>query len=104
MKNSTYRRRKNIVSTWKKSAAERIVFAWACRNARQVCSARLGARSMSASLRICHACAVPKLAPYSELAFPVPVRPPCKGGQIHDMEVLHRGRRALKPGKGQIQD
>ena len=24
------------------------------------------------------ACAVPKLAPYSELAFPVPVRPLCK--------------------------
>jgi hypothetical protein len=36
-----------------------------------------GCRSMSASLRICHACAVPKLAPYSELAFPVPVRPLC---------------------------
>ena len=50
------------MSTWKKSAA-RIVFAWACRNARQVCPARLGAGSMSASLRICHACAVPKLAP-----------------------------------------
>ena len=77
IKNSTYRRRKNTVSTWKKSAA-RIVFAWACRNARQVCPARLGAGSMSASLRICHACAVPKLAPYSELAFPVPVRPLCK--------------------------
>ena len=37
-------------------------------------------------------CAVPKLAPYSELAFPVPVRPLCKATS-HDMEVLHRGRR-----------
>ena len=35
MKNSTYRRRKNTVSTWKKSVA-RIVFAWASRNVRQV--------------------------------------------------------------------
>jgi hypothetical protein len=25
-------------------------------------------------------------------------------GQVHDMEVLHRGRRALKPGKGQTRD
>jgi hypothetical protein len=32
-KNSTYRRRRNTVSTWKKSAA-RIVVAWASRNAR----------------------------------------------------------------------
>ena len=48
-------------------------------------------------------CAVPKLAPYSELAFPVPVRPLCKATS-HDMEVLHRRRRALQPGKGQIRD
>jgi hypothetical protein len=47
------------------------------------------------------ACAVPKLAPYSELAFPVSVRPPCKA---HDMDVLHRRGWALKPGKGQIRD
>jgi hypothetical protein len=32
MKDSTYRRRKNTVSTWKKSAA-RIIAAWAARNA-----------------------------------------------------------------------
>ena len=51
MKNSTYRRRRNTVSTWKKSAA-RIVFACASRNARQVCPDRLGAGSMPASLRI----------------------------------------------------
>ena len=35
-------------------ALARIVFAWASENARQVCPARLGAGSMSASLRICH--------------------------------------------------
>jgi hypothetical protein len=52
MKNSTYRRRRNTVSTWKKSTA-RIVFAWASRNARQLCPDRLGAGSMPASLRIC---------------------------------------------------
>ena len=32
MKNSAYRRRRDKVSTWRKSVA-RIVFAWACRNA-----------------------------------------------------------------------
>jgi hypothetical protein len=53
MKNRTYRRCRNTVSTWKKSAA-RIVFAWASRNARQVCPDRRGAGSMPASLRICH--------------------------------------------------
>ena len=53
MKNSTYRRRRNTVSTWKKSTA-RIVFAWASRNARQVCPDRAGAGSMPASLRICY--------------------------------------------------
>jgi hypothetical protein len=42
MKNSTYRRRRNTVSTWKKSVA-RIVLAWASRNARQDCPDRLGA-------------------------------------------------------------
>jgi len=36
MKNSTYRRRRKTVWTWKKSVA-RMVFAWAFRNARQVC-------------------------------------------------------------------
>jgi hypothetical protein len=36
MKNSTYRRRRNTVSTWKKSAA-RIVLACPARNSRQVC-------------------------------------------------------------------
>jgi hypothetical protein len=40
------------VSTWKKSAA-RMVFAWASRNARQVCPDRMGAGSMPVSLRIC---------------------------------------------------
>ena len=49
------------------------------------------------------ACAVPKLAPYSELAFPVPVRPLCKARST-TWRLLHRGRRALKPGKGQIRD
>jgi hypothetical protein len=53
MKNSMYRRRRNTVSTWKKSAAK-IVFACASRNARHACPARLGAGSMPASLRICH--------------------------------------------------
>ena len=43
MKSSTYRRRKNTVSTWKKSVA-RIVFAWASRNVRQVSPDRVGAR------------------------------------------------------------
>jgi hypothetical protein len=46
MTNSTYRRRKSTVSAWKKSTA-RIVFAWASRNARQVCPAlRLLARAL----------------------------------------------------------
>ena len=40
-----------MVSTWKKSIA-RIVLAWASRNACQVCPDRVGAGSMSASLRI----------------------------------------------------
>jgi hypothetical protein len=46
-------RHSNTVSTGKKSAA-RMVFAWPARNARQACAARLGARSMLASLRIFH--------------------------------------------------
>ena len=52
MKNGTYRRRRNTVLTWKKSAA-RIVLAWASRNARQDFPDRVGAGSMPASLRIC---------------------------------------------------
>jgi deazaflavin-dependent oxidoreductase (nitroreductase family) len=47
--NSTYRQRRDAVSTWKKSAA-RIGFAWASRNARQVCPGRVDAGSMLASL------------------------------------------------------
>ena len=48
MKNKTYKRRRNTVSTWKKSAA-RIVLACQARNARQVSRARLGEGSMPAS-------------------------------------------------------
>jgi hypothetical protein len=43
MKNSTYNRRKNTVSTWKKSTA-RMVLAWLARNALQLCPDRAGAR------------------------------------------------------------
>jgi hypothetical protein len=51
MKNSTYSRRKNTVSTWKKSTAQ---IEWACavRNWHQPWPARRGAGSMRASLRI----------------------------------------------------
>lgn len=52
MENSTYKRRRNTVSTCKKSVA-RIVLAWASKNARQDRPDRLGAGSMPASLRIC---------------------------------------------------
>jgi hypothetical protein len=47
--NSHIQAARNTVSTWKKSAA-RIVFAWASRNARQVCLGRVDAGSMPASL------------------------------------------------------
>jgi hypothetical protein len=53
MKKSTYRRRRNTVSTWKKSVA-RMVLAWASKNARQDCPDRRGAGSMPSSFRICH--------------------------------------------------
>ena len=49
------------------------------------------------------ACAVPKLAPYSELAFPVPVRPLCKARST-TWRCCTAGGGALKPGKGQIRD
>jgi len=42
VKNSTYRRRSNTVTAWKKSAA-RMVLACPARKARQVCPDRMGA-------------------------------------------------------------
>ena len=72
MKNSTYRRRRNTVSTWKKSAA-RIVLACLVRNARQVWPLRRGAGSMPASLRICHTVDGASL-------YPRPVSSPWCGG------------------------
>jgi hypothetical protein len=75
MKNSTYRRRRNTVSTWKKSVA-RIVFAWASRNARHDCPDRLGAGSMPASLRICQTVDGASLsAQAGQLAVDAPVAP-----------------------------
>ena len=53
VKNNTYRRRRNTVSTWKKPAA-RIALACPVRNARQVYPDRVGAGPVPASLRICH--------------------------------------------------
>ena len=53
VKNNTYRRRRNTVPGWKKSAA-RIVLACPVRNARQVYPDRVGAGPVPASLRICH--------------------------------------------------
>jgi len=53
MRNSTYKRLRKTVSTWKKSTA-RMALACPARNIRQVCPDRLGAGSKPASLRLCH--------------------------------------------------
>ena len=75
MKNSTYRRRSNTVSTWKKSVA-RIVLACPARNARQVCPSRLGAESMPASLKdLPHRRRRQLIAQAGQLAVDAPVAP-----------------------------
>jgi hypothetical protein len=53
MKNSTNRRLRNTVSTWKTSTA-RIPWAWAVRNVAQERSERWGAGSTPACLKISH--------------------------------------------------
>ena len=54
VKGGTYRRRRNTVPVWTTPAA-RIAATCPARNARQVCSDRLGTGSMPASLEVCRA-------------------------------------------------